>query len=139
MFIKGDKIKVPIMALNLILMLLYITAVESRKLDETPMPAVNGTDEKCAPCGYTSPPPPSPAIPPPSPPPPSPKKPPSPSTVYCPPPPAPSSSSYIYITGPPGELYPIDTNFSGANHKSHHRSFFLPLLIGLFITVVAFW
>ncbi|KAK2434257.1 hypothetical protein QL285_019425 [Trifolium repens] len=104
----------------LILVFFYIITtsevnnVESRKLDETNVPMTNGTDVKCTPCGDYSPPPP-PANPPPSPPPPSPKKPP---TQYCPPPPSPS---YIYITGPPGNLYPIDENFSGAIH-GHHRS-----------------
>ncbi|XP_061355618.1 extensin-like [Gastrolobium bilobum] len=137
MLIKGHQIKVP-MVLNLILVLFYVTAqvngVESRKLDETTMPpATNGTDEKCTPCGYSSPPPP-PANPPPSPPPPSPKKPPS---QYCPPPP----SSFIYITGPPGNLYPVDENFSGASHRHHHhRSFaaFFPLLVGV-LSMLAFW
>ncbi|KAJ1418436.1 putative leucine-rich repeat extensin-like protein 6 [Sesbania bispinosa] len=63
-----------------------------------------------------------------SPPPPSPKKPPS---VYCPPPP--SSPSYQYITGPPGNLYPVDENFSGATPTLPH-SFsytFFPLLVPL--------
>ncbi|KAK7362577.1 hypothetical protein VNO77_04694 [Canavalia gladiata] len=136
MFIKGHQIKVP-MFLNLVLVVIYATAsvnfVESRKLDETPVPATNGTDEKCTPCGTSYPSPPPPAIPPPSPPPPSPKKPPS--SQYCPPPPP---SSFIYITGPPGNLYPVDENFSGAIIHRHHRSFFtffLLLLIGLFINL----
>ncbi|TKY59043.1 hypothetical protein E2542_SST16119 [Spatholobus suberectus] len=127
------------MVLNLVLVLVCVTTsvngVESRKLDETPVPATNGTDVKCGPCGTGyPPPPPPPAIPPPSLPPPSPKKPYSP---YCPPPP----SSFIYITGPPGNLYPVDENFSGSISHRHHRSFaavLLPLLVGLFSTL-AFW
>ncbi|CAI8618491.1 unnamed protein product [Vicia faba] len=130
MLIKKHQMKLP-MILNLILMFFYITVslinnVESRKLDEITVPTTNGTDVKCAPScgGYAPPPPPPPqnCPPPPSPPPPSPKKPPS---QNCPPPPSPSS--YIYITGPPGNLYPIDENFSGVNHR-HHRSFAVILL-----------
>lgn len=77
------------------------------------------------PCGSSSPPPP------PSPPPPSPPPPPKSPSIYCPPPPAtPKSppyvptpyvptppSQYIYITGPPGSVYPIDANFSGAGRS----------------------
>jgi len=128
MLIKSHQIKVP-MVLNLVLVFFYITTsivngveIGSRKLDETTVSTTNGTDEKCTPCGDSSPPPPPPVNPPPSPPPPSPKKPPS--QVYCPPPPSPS---YIYITGPPGNLYPVDENFSGAIHP-HHRSFAVLLL-----------
>ncbi|XP_058735397.1 extensin-like [Vicia villosa] len=132
MLIKQHQIKLP-MILNAILMFFYITlslinTVESRKLDETAtVPTPNNTDVKCAPScgGYAPPPPPPPqnCPPPPSPPPPSPKKPPS--SQNCPPPPSPSS--YIYITGPPGNLYPIDENFSGVNHR-HHRSLAVILL-----------
>ncbi|WJX50554.1 hypothetical protein P8452_36840 [Trifolium repens] len=126
---RHHQIKVPMVP---ILMFFYIittsevTSVESRKLDEINVPMTNGTDVKCTPCGDYSPPPP-PANPPPSPPPPSPKKPP---TQYCPPPPSPS---YIYITGPPGNLYPIDENFSGTSHCGHHRSFAI-LLLSLAVT-----
>ncbi|CAN1126403.1 hypothetical protein LINPERHAP2_LOCUS3416 [Linum perenne] len=91
-------------------------AVHSRKLDDIP------GSEKCIPCNPTPPPPPPPASPPPPPPslpppsPPSPKKPPS---TNCPPPPSPpSSSSIIYITGPPGNLYPVDDNISGSLRSS---------------------
>ncbi|KAK8310217.1 hypothetical protein V6Z12_D02G172100 [Gossypium hirsutum] len=72
-----------------------IDALESRKLDESTVPGDQGI--KCTPSCVQSPPPPSP--PPPSPPPPS-------------PPP-----SFIYITGPPGNLYPIDQNFGAASRK----------------------
>ncbi|XP_059447801.1 vegetative cell wall protein gp1-like [Corylus avellana] len=98
-------------------------------------------DEKCSACGQNAPPPPSPpppspcppppALPPPSPPPPSPKKPPS--TQYCPPPP----SSFIYITGPPGNLYPIDQDFSGATQNPMIR---LPVLVaGGLLGLLALW
>ncbi|KAF7827686.1 leucine-rich repeat extensin-like protein 2 [Senna tora] len=122
------------MALNLILLMILCTisplkALDlSRKLDE----ASNG-QEKCTPCGdtYSSPPPPPPpAIPPPSPPPPAPKKPP---TQYCPPPPA----SFIYITGPPGNLYPVDENFNGASRRGFAAA--VPALVALLGLVVGFW
>ncbi|KAL5162308.1 hypothetical protein HKD37_07G019445 [Glycine soja] len=136
------------MILNLILVLICVTTPikgeKSRKLDE-----VTNGNEKCTPCegGYTpsppieylSPPPPieyfspPPPIVYPSPPPPSPKKPP---TKYCPPPP---SSAYLYMTGPPGNLYPVDENFSGASSNRHHSfAVFLPLLVGL-LCMMAFW
>ncbi|KAG5010809.1 hypothetical protein AAZX31_07G199900 [Glycine max] len=142
MLIKGNQIKAPILVLNFFLVLICSTSssvngVESRKLDETPVPATNGTEEKCGSCGGTTyPSPPPPVLPPPSPPPPSPKK--QPPSQYCPPPPP---SSFIYITGPPGNLYPVDENFSGAISHRHRRSFatmLLPLLVGLFSTL-AFW
>ncbi|KAL3501868.1 hypothetical protein ACH5RR_036317 [Cinchona calisaya] len=79
-------------------------------------------ENKCGGCPCDKPcpvppPPPPPVLPPPPPPPP--KKPPTP---ICPPPPASTSwptvptppSQYIYTTGPPGNLYPLDTDFSGA-------------------------
>ncbi|KAG5023549.1 hypothetical protein JHK85_019891 [Glycine max] len=124
MLIKGNQIKAPILVLNFFLVLICSTSssvngVESRKLDETPVPATNGTEEKCGSCGGTTyPSPPPPVLPPPSPPPPSPKK--QPPSQYCPPPPP---SSFIYITGPPGNLYPVDENFSGAISHRHRRSF----------------
>ncbi|KAF5727659.1 leucine-rich repeat extensin-like protein 6 [Tripterygium wilfordii] len=105
------------------LLISAINGSDSRKLDETGVPGPTG--EKCEPCGQTSPPPPPPvpSPPPPSPPPPSslcppppsqhppsPKKPPS---GYYPPPPP----SYIYITGPPGNLYPIDNDFGGVDRN----------------------
>ncbi|XP_017970022.1 PREDICTED: leucine-rich repeat extensin-like protein 3 [Theobroma cacao] len=95
-----------------------ISSLESRKLDESIAPGDPGV--KCNPSCIPSPPPPSP--PPPSPPPPcppppelpppTPKKPP---TKYCPPPPSPPS--FIYITGPPGSLYPVDQDFGGASRN----------------------
>ncbi|CAH2080436.1 unnamed protein product [Thlaspi arvense] len=74
--------------------------------------------------------PPSPELPPPYIPRP-PKKPPRP---YCPPPPP---SSYVYVTGPPGNLYPIVTSYSGAGSLGLG----LPLLIssGLVGVLLAFW
>ncbi|KAK4263939.1 hypothetical protein QN277_029289 [Acacia crassicarpa] len=123
------------MALNFIFLLLCFTlplqvVYSSRKLVETTVPA---GDQKCTPCGgtvYSSPPPPPPALPPPSPPPPSPKKSPS---SYCPPPPP----SFIYITGPPGNLYPLDENFNSASRRT-----FLPVatvLPGLLTLLLGFW
>lgn len=83
---------------------MMINALDSpaaRKLDEEPI--------KCTPCLQKPPPPPSP--PPPSPSCPPPPRPPSPpKKSYCPPPP----STYIYMTGPPGELYPVDQQFGEA-------------------------
>ncbi|XP_047159119.1 extensin-like [Vigna umbellata] len=140
---------------TLILVLICVTTPingeESRKLDET----TNG-NEKCSPCEggstpsppiieylsppppiiYPSPPPPSP--PPPylysSPPPPSPKKPPS---SYCPPPP---SSAYLYMTGPPGDLYPVDENFSGASPNRHQNlAVYLPLSVVVVLSMMIFW
>ncbi|KAL2347688.1 hypothetical protein Fmac_001688 [Flemingia macrophylla] len=134
---KNHQIKAQ-MILNWMLVLFCVTITpikgeESRKLDAT-----NG-DVKCGSCegGYnpsppppTIPPPPPPSPPPiiyPSPPPPSPKKP---SSNYCPPPP---SSAYLYMTEPPGNLYPVDENFSRASPCSHQSfSVFLLLLVGLF-------
>ncbi|KAL1189922.1 hypothetical protein V5N11_022818 [Cardamine amara subsp. amara] len=87
----------------------------NRKLEEDPI--------KCTSC-LQNPPPPSP--PPPSlscPPPPPPKK-----KSYCPPPP----STYLYMTGPPGELYPVDMQFGAAAGKS----FTVVKILGLLTFVV---
>lgn len=81
------------------------TSPAVRKLEEEPI--------KCTPCLQNVPPPPSPPPPSPScPPPPTPPSPPKKS--YCPPPP----STYIYMTGPPGELYPVDQQFGAAAGES---------------------
>ncbi|XP_030511803.1 sulfated surface glycoprotein 185 [Rhodamnia argentea] len=136
---------VPSMAsLGLVLVLVLAVAVPTsglnpRKLDDTSAP---GSD-KCSYCTQSppppppSPPPPSPCPPPPAlpppPPPPSPKKPPS---SYCPPPP-PSPSSYIYITGPPGSLYPIDQSLSRAGRSFASGA---PFLVGLgLMGLLALW
>ncbi|KAE8719645.1 extensin-like [Hibiscus syriacus] len=107
-----------------------IHGFESRKLDESTVPA-GDQGIKCTPsCVQPSPPPPPPPCPPPpSPPvlpPPTPKKPP---TQYCPPPPAPQS--FIYITGPPGNLYPIDQTYGAASRKFEVG--FLGLVCGLLV------
>ncbi|ESQ28105.1 hypothetical protein EUTSA_v10019710mg [Eutrema salsugineum] len=90
---------------------MIINASESsanRKLEEEPI--------KCTPCLQNPPPPPPPSPPPPSPSCPPPPLPPSPpkKKSNCPPPP----STYIYMTGPPGELYPVDQQFGAAAGKS---------------------
>ncbi|KAK8483404.1 hypothetical protein V6N13_090502 [Hibiscus sabdariffa] len=104
-----------------------INGLESRKLDESTVPGDQGV--KCTPSCIQSPPPPPPSPPPACPPPPAPKKPP---TQYCPPPPVPPSPpSYIYITGPPGNLYPIDENFGGADRNVAVG--LLALVSGLFL------
>ncbi|PON78753.1 hydroxyproline-rich glycoprotein family protein [Parasponia andersonii] len=124
-----------IMLVKLFLMISTISALhlvnglDSRKLDETPVPS--GTDEKCTPCIQYSPPPPPP------PPPKKPPSPPSPTTQYCPPPPA----AFLYITGPPGDLYPIDPDFNSAAGKSTNLIMSgLPALIGFgLFGVLASW
>ncbi|CAN8239278.1 unnamed protein product [Cochlearia groenlandica] len=82
-----------------------LDSLTARKLQEEPI--------KCTPC-LQNPPPPSPPPPPslpcPPPPPPPPKK----KFYNCPPPP----STYIYMTGPPGELYPVDQHFGVAARES---------------------
>ncbi|RAL47907.1 hypothetical protein DM860_017385 [Cuscuta australis] len=107
-----------------------------RKLDGVPEGVKCGgcpCDETCTP---PSPPPPSPSLPPPPPSlpppllPPPPKRPP---TNYCPPPPSggdggflvpnppnntPQAPQYVYATGPPGALYPVDQTYSGARKGS---------------------
>ncbi|KAL5723455.1 hypothetical protein ACHQM5_006855 [Ranunculus cassubicifolius] len=84
-----------------------IQGLNTEKKDGDLVPGGDGSGIKCTacsscenPCGQKPPPPP------PSPPPP----PKTPSKNYCPPPPAP----YIYITGPPGNLYPFDPYYKSA-------------------------
>uniref|UniRef100_A0A7N0UCQ9 Uncharacterized protein n=1 Tax=Kalanchoe fedtschenkoi TaxID=63787 RepID=A0A7N0UCQ9_KALFE len=105
-----------------------ISSQQLRKLDETPTGEIKcGGCSSCSnPCAQ-SPPPPSPPPPPPSPP----KKPP---TVKCPPPPAP----YIYITAPPGDLYPVDPYYYGsAGRAAVGLVAFVSSVFGLL--VVGFW
>lgn len=109
--------------LYFLLLITAAPATRSGKLDETTSTVPTPTDEKCKPCNPAPPPPPKPvpcppppALPPPSPP----KKPPS---NYCPPPP-----SFIYITGPPGNLYPVDNDFGSAAGRT--AAVGLPVLIG---------
>ncbi|KAK2981304.1 hypothetical protein RJ640_007005 [Escallonia rubra] len=128
-----------------------ISGLNPRKLDVVNSEPVKppDTENKCGGCSSCnnpctqSPPPPSPVYMPPPPPPvympppppPVPKKPPPSSTPYCPPPPPPSS--YIYMTGPPGNLYPVDPYFSGGD-----RNFAvgLPLLVGCgLVGLLALW
>ncbi|CAN4124950.1 unnamed protein product [Withania somnifera] len=119
---------------RLVLFLLFFVVTMSitnglnpRKLDEG--------DNKCGGCPCNKP-----CNPPPPPPPPPPKKPPS--GYNCPPPPYsgggesvpyPPNSQYIYMTGPPGDLYPVDHNVNGAK-RSFSNGF--PLLIGGFFLVL---
>ncbi|KAL3510605.1 hypothetical protein ACH5RR_030006 [Cinchona calisaya] len=101
------------------------------------VPGNPDAENKCGRCPCNNPC----SVPPPPPPPPPPKKPPTPS---CPPPPGGSivptvptpPSQYIYITGPPGNLYPVDPYYSGA-----FRSFKVGLSILLTgsILQLAFW
>ncbi|KAI3779071.1 hypothetical protein L2E82_08535 [Cichorium intybus] len=72
------------------------------------------------PC-YTAPPPP----------PPPPKKPSPTPSLNCPPPP-----SYIYITGPPGNLYPVDP-YSHSSAK--RRVWVAPPLLVVVLGMLAFW
>ncbi|KAI6686089.1 hypothetical protein NL676_032002 [Syzygium grande] len=131
--------------LGLVLVLVLATAIpirglNSRKLDDTSAP---GSD-KCGSCSQSPPPPPPPApypppppapCPPPPRPPPYPHKKPPPCCPVLPPPPPPSS--YIYITGPPGSLYPIDQSFNGAGRSSTAG---VPLLVGLgLLGLLALW
>lgn len=112
----------------------------SRKLDETPPP---GLENKCGGCPCNNPcnPPPSPPPPALPPPPPPPKKQPPPSN-YCPPPPSgggggggqyPPNPPYIYINGPPGNLYPVDPFYSGSGRilSSGLTPFFIAAALGL--------
>ncbi|KVI05419.1 mulatexin-like [Cynara cardunculus var. scolymus] len=108
----------PILLLILaVVVLAPIKAMNPRKLDQTTSTdtAIGGsTDDhqiKCGGCPCNNPCNTSPPPPPPSPPPP--KKPSPTPGLNCPPPP----SSYIYINGPPGNLYPINPYASSADHR----------------------
>ncbi|XP_022724987.1 formin-like protein 3 [Durio zibethinus] len=137
MSIKTSRFNLPIITLTICFVIATIACpingLESRKLDENSVPGDQGV--KCTPSCVQSPPPPSPpppCPPPPSPPalpPPTPKNPP---TQYCPPPPIPPS--FIYVTGPPGELYPVE-NFYGA---SRNLKVGLLALVSGFLVLLAF-
>ena len=158
MSIKTSRFNLPIITLTIFFLIATdaypINGLESRKLDESTVPGDQGV--KCAPSCIQSPPPspllpsypppspplpspPPPSPPPPSPPPPSPpvltpptpKKPP---TQYCPPPPSPPSS--IYMTGPPGNLYPVYQNFTAA---SQNLEVGLLALVSGFLVLLSFW
>lgn len=107
-----------------------INGLNTRKLDDTTVPVPPDAEMKCGscpcnnPCGQSPPPPP--------PPPPPPKKPPTPS-LNCPPPP----SQYIYISGPPGNLYPVDPYFTNTGRS---LGVALPLLVGCaLVGLFAYW
>ncbi|KAM7484644.1 hypothetical protein LguiA_000653 [Lonicera macranthoides] len=106
----------PIIFLLIVNILIPINGLNPRKLDEVAVPGSPNTDNKCGCTGCNNQCQ--------SPPPPPPKKKPTPSKICPPPPPA---SSLIYMSGPPGNLYPVDTFPSGTS-----RSFAagLPLLMG---------
>ncbi|XP_052204133.1 probable pathogenesis-related protein ARB_02861 [Diospyros lotus] len=102
-----------------------------RKLDDVTPPDSGVKCSGCSPCNKPCtqyPPPPPPVLPPPPP-----KKPPS---QNCPPPPSPPSA-YLYITGPPGNLYPIDQYYSGIGRSSAGG---VVVLIGWgLVGLLAFW
>ncbi|PSR91082.1 Acetaldehyde dehydrogenase [Actinidia chinensis var. chinensis] len=130
---KFDPLKVLIVIFLITTFPTSIKGLNPRKLDDATVTGPPDSSNKCTscspcnnnPCNQIPPPPPPPLPPPP------PKKPP---TQYCPPPPP---SSFIYIAGPPGNLYPIDPYFSGG-----HQNFaaVLPLLVGCgLVGLIAFW
>ncbi|KAI3466998.1 hypothetical protein Pfo_023661 [Paulownia fortunei] len=106
--------------------------MNSRKLDESPP----DLDNKCGSCPCDNPCNPPPSPPPPSPPPPTKKPEPS---NYCPPPPSgqnPPNPPYIYVNGPPGNLYPVYPYYSGDG-----RSFsmgIIPFMISSILWLLAF-
>lgn len=114
----------------------------SRILDESPPDLEN----KCGNCPCDNPCNQPPPPPPPSPPPPPKKNPPPPSN-YCPPPPSgqnppnppsdqnPPNPPYIFINGPPGDLYPVDPDISGSDRSS--RAAMLPFLISSAVGLLA--
>ena len=98
-------------------------------LDETPPELEN----KCGGCPCNNP-----CNPPPSPPPPPPPKKQPPQSNYCPPPPSGGGQNppYIYINGPPGNLYPVDPYYSGSARS--FSSGLMPFLISAVIGMLAF-
>ncbi|XP_010460080.1 PREDICTED: leucine-rich repeat extensin-like protein 3 [Camelina sativa] len=112
---RGSVVIFSVMLITLLTCPTLINASPSseRKLDEV-------DPIKCSPSCIQNPPPPSP--PPPSPPPPAcppppalPPPPPKKVSPNCPPPPP---ANFLYITGPPGNLYPVDEQFGAAAGKS---------------------
>ncbi|CAI9756005.1 unnamed protein product [Fraxinus pennsylvanica] len=118
-------------------MSIRIEGLNPRKLDDEAPPDLQNKCGNCPcnnPCNQAPPPP-----PPPSPPPPPKIKPPS---NYCPPPPSgggggqyPPNPPYIYINGPPGNLYPVDPYYSGASRRFSLR---LPFFISAVLGILAF-
>ncbi|XP_022989990.1 leucine-rich repeat extensin-like protein 3 [Cucurbita maxima] len=120
----------PFNSLLFLTLLLLISPSSSsaavRRLDDTPVSATPADPTvKCSPCEQNPPSPPPPPVYP-SPPPPSPP-PPDVVVYYSPPPPKkdhknndcppPPSPNFMYITGPPGDLYPIDQNYNAAARR----------------------
>lgn len=105
----------------------------SRKLQETPPDLEN----KCGGCPCNNPCNPPPSPPPPALPPPPPKKKQPPPSNDCPPPPSggqyPPNPPYIFINGPPGNLYPVDPFYSGSGRSFYSGStpFFMAAVLGL--------
>ncbi|XP_047965843.1 leucine-rich repeat extensin-like protein 6 [Salvia hispanica] len=98
-------------------------------------------ENKCGGCPCNNPCNPPPSPPPPALPPPPPKKKPPPSN-YCPPPPSgggqnPPNPPYIYINGPPGNLYPVDPYYSGSVRS--FSSGLMPFLISAGLGLLAIW
>ncbi|KAB2620005.1 vegetative cell wall protein gp1-like [Pyrus ussuriensis x Pyrus communis] len=133
--------------LAVLISMLLLTAYVVGPVDGDDTPGAPG-EGKCGSCTPSPPPPDQPPPPPPPSPcpppppkwsPPSPKKPPSPKNppspyspgTYPPPPP----SAMVYITGPPGQLYPVDHNINSASRSSVNAS---PVLLGL-LGILAFW
>ncbi|XP_060184604.1 sulfated surface glycoprotein 185-like [Lycium barbarum] len=148
----GIMSRLPILFLILVVHSTQMTNAlnNPRKLDE------GNIENKCGgcPCNNpcippSSPPPPPPVLPPPPPvlPPPSPPPPKKPPSGYCPPPPSEGgdggggyspnqpNSQYIYMNGPPGDLYPVDQYFNGA--KRSFTSGFSLLIGGFFLGLLA--
>lgn len=124
-----------------IFLALFSTSVSQDQT--TPDPDLQNKCGSC-PCNNPCNPPPSPPPPalPPPPPPPAPKKPPP--SSNCPPPPGGGggggqfpSPPYIYINGPPGNLYPVDAFYSGSGRG--FSTGLVPFLISSLLCLVAFW